>query len=508
MSLRNVILAIGLLLVAWAGQVNAQELPITEGYVFNWGAENIFPMGARFQITLSRPVEDLTEVTLTIEARGRESITLPIDLEAPLATGPSFTDLEYVWAFPDDLELQVFSSDDVIYEWRAVDSLGQAARLRDALLVEDNRITWIQSEDALEFINLALSSEGPSGEQVRQSVLSPYNLMSANTGVVRAFDIVLYPEGIDPSGCTLVEDEETGEEFLAAVGPFSGTLLSCDPDRAAALYAANNLSVVQSNGTTVAGAQSALVPFLTREFYKSIWGSADVPDWFLSGLSQFYMPVGKARLVLPLREAARTDRLLTLAEMDTERPDDGEWRAQSFAMVLYIADQIGVEALFDLANQLATAASFRETYEQATGQSLDALLPNLRRWIQAERAVQMFDYTPYLPETPTPTPSLTSTPVPPTATSTPSETPTLTLTPSVTGVLSPTPTDTPTITRTPTPRPPTVTPRPASSLFTPTPVPVPSALENPVNRFGIIVVLMILLAIVSLIYWMVTRRDN
>ncbi len=495
-------------LIGWVGQASAQELPVTEGYVFNWSAENIFPMGARFQITLSRPVEDLTSVTLTLESGGQPLDTINVDLEEPLASGPSFTDLEVIWPFPDELNLRVFGSDDLVYEWQALDVQGQSAQVRDALLFQDNRVEWVQSEDTQDVMNLALSSAGPTGERVRQSVSAPYNLMSANTGTALTFDLVLYPPDVDPGGCVLVEDEDTGEESLVAVGPYSGARLPCDPERAAVIYAASNLDVIVSDGTTTAGAQSAIIHFITPRIYRSVWGSALVPDWFLSGLTQFYLPVSKARLLLPLREAARVERLLPLSEMDRARPDDELWQAQSYAMVLYIADQAGVPALFDLANQISDVTPFHSAYEAVMNQRLNALLPNLSRWLQTDSTLHAFDYTPYLAETPTPTPTATATPLTPTATGTPTASATPTLTPSVTGVLSATPTDTPTVTRTFTPRPPTVTPRPASSLFTPTPVPVQGLLDNPVNRFGIITVLLILLAIVSLLYWMRTRRED
>jgi hypothetical protein len=171
---------------------------------------------------------------------------------------------------------------------------------------------------------------------------------------------------------------------------------------------------------------------------------------------------------------------------------------------LYIADLIGVQGLFDL----AAADSFDTAYEQATGQALTALLPNLRRWIFTDQASSAFDYTPYQAETPTPTPSRTLTPFPPTATNTATVTATLTLTPSVTGELSPTPSLTRPPTRTHTPLPPTVTPRPPSSLYTPTPAPVQTVFDNPISRLGIITVLLIALAILGLIYVLLGRRDN
>src|SRR5690606_29946546 len=352
------VLLVSALLIA--GSVHGQaELPVAEGFVFKWSNENIFPSGVRFFITLSRPVDELQEVTLTIEAGDQEAFTQEIDLESPVASGPSFTDLEYVWMFPDDSTLRLFSDEDIVFEWRARDAIGQTARVRDRLLFKDDRVEWVRSEDPSRHIHLTVSARGPSPDQIRQSTQHPYDLMSANTGAVPEFDILLYPSDVNPTGCEQVQDAETGETMLAARGPVSGIILPCDTDRARRLFEVSGLDVLQSEGTTLAGAQSALIRFLTRQFYGTVWGAADVPDWFLSGLTQFYQPASKAHQLLPVQNAARTDRLLPLEEMAAERPDDSLWQAQSYAMVLYIADHAGVNGLFDLAIDLADAASFQ-----------------------------------------------------------------------------------------------------------------------------------------------------
>jgi hypothetical protein len=53
-----------------------------------------------------------------------------------------------------------------------------------------------------------------------------------------------------------------------------------------------------------------------------------------------------------------------------------------------------------------------------------------------------------------------------------------------------------------------VTPRAASSLFTPTPVPEPNLLQEPLGRFAVATTLLLLLAILALIYWIMSRRND
>ena len=502
---RMALLMCAVMLLALPATAQEEELPVSEGDVYKWENEILFPMGVYFRLTLSIPVESLRSVTLTIEAAGLEPEVIEIDLEEPAASGPSFTEVAYLWAAPDSVPLRIFSEDGLIYEWNAVDNGGATALVRDALVFRDERLDWVEEEDPLGHLDLTVSADGPSPRQIRQSVTLPYNLMSANTNRTPTFNILLYPADVDPSGCVIAENEDTGEDELVALGPVSGLKLPCDPQRAEAIIAASGFELLVSDGTTANGAQSALVRFLTRQFYQPFWGEAVVPDWFLSGLAWFYQPTPKTPLMLSVRDAARVDGLLSLEEMASEREGDAAWNAQSYAMVLYIADQIGVDGLFDLASAIPNAESFQAAYQGATGQNLNALLPNLRRWVFTSAADSAFNYTPYQPETPTPLPTMTPTPFPPTATDTPPPTATITITPSVTGVLSATPSRTPTLTRTPTPAPPTITPRPAGSLFTPTPVPV-NLLESPVNRVGAISVLLILLAIIVLIYWVLNRR--
>jgi hypothetical protein len=141
------------------------------------------------------------------------------------------------------------------------------------------------------------------------------------------------------------------------------------------------------------------------------------------------------------------------------------WQAQSYGMVLYIAQQIGVEATF----ALARAEDFAAAYSQATGETLTALIAAWEAWVFTDEAVRVYSYSIYAPTTPTPTatftPTLTRTPRPPT------ETPTLT----------PDYSPTPRPSRTPIPPTRTITPLPAQSfLLRPTaaPTPVPASVAN------------------------------
>jgi hypothetical protein len=125
MTLRILIL---LLLIAFP--LSAQDAtltptdePFSEGFVFKWSADVIFPEGIRFFIALRRPEAQLESVTLTIQHEGGEAFTQDVPFDEPVYQGEDFADLVWIWEFaPDDLP-QVFG--EVAYEWLVVDTNGE-----------------------------------------------------------------------------------------------------------------------------------------------------------------------------------------------------------------------------------------------------------------------------------------------------------------------------------------------------------------------------------------------
>ncbi len=225
-----------------------------------------------------------------------------------------------------------------------------------------------------------------------------------------------------------------------------------------------------------------------------------MPLWFRRGLALFTLPTNKLNMLEPAQRASRSNSLFTLDEMNAEPTQDAElWRAQSYGMVLYIAQQAGVQGLFELARN--PGESFADTYQRAMGQPLSNLISSWQRWLFTSSAEAAYAYFPQLATTPTP--SFTPTPTQPRPTATPTATNTPTITPSVTNTGIPErilPTLTPT--RTPTDAPASVTPRPAGSLRTPTPTPTPTSTlpGGQSTGFAALAVIFLLLAGLSVIY--------
>jgi hypothetical protein len=128
-------------------------------------------------------------------------------------------------------------------------------------------------------------------------------------------------------------------------------------------------------------------------------------------LAEFYLPTLRTSLLETARRASRNNLLFTLDEMNTLPDEQLElWRAQSYGMVLYIAQQIGVQNLFELARDSAT---FTTAYETAMGQPLTRLTGNWERWIFTNAAENAYAYNPHMAVTATPTMTPTPTEPPP-----------------------------------------------------------------------------------------------
>jgi hypothetical protein len=340
---------------------------------------------------------------------------------------------------------------------------GTVATVRDRITFRDDRIEWTTAADPQRFFTVTAPAEGMDLVRLERSLIPTYNLIAANVNQTREFNILLYPPDVAPTGCETIDDGE-----LFALGSVTEYGIACDPARATTIAAASGYDIVQPASGGFAAAQDALVTHFFERFYEPVWDDAAIPEWFRAGLTRFYQPDSKTELYGPVLAAARRSSLYELGEMLGQR-DDPLWQAQSYVMVLYIAAEIGVSGLFELASSLGGAESFTSAYEAATGQSLRALIPAMSRWVLTTPGEVAFRYTPYQPTTPTPSATPSSTPFPATPTFTPTITDTPTPSPTVTGVLSRTPVPTRTPTRTPTPAPPSVTPRPPGSLDTPTP---------------------------------------
>ena len=282
---------LSLLLIGSTAQAQDEAFPVREGYVFKSGSEVIFPAGVRFQITLSRPVEDLRAVRFQLTYAG-QTVNETMDLEDPLVDAPLYSEFAYLWRFPEDAVLHLFEAGEIVYEWQAVDDRGEMARQRDTVLFRDDRLDWTSGSGPAGRDQSDRADQGPTPEQIRRSLRQPYDLISANVGRGETFDILLYTD-FDPYSCAEYIDEETGiTEQVTFSRVARDVHLPCDPAQAQHFYDLSNQTMIYSDSISLNSIQVALVDYMTQQFYAD----RTLPAWFVAGLSDLYTPAGSVTL--------------------------------------------------------------------------------------------------------------------------------------------------------------------------------------------------------------------
>lgn len=444
--------------------------PVVPVWIITWGEEMIYPQAVRFTMTIDRPIDQIASLRLTVlapgEAQPREVTVVPSTAAA--LTARTYTEFVYLWQIPSNNPLP-FNSD-IRYSWEVATVHNESAVLPGVFPYRDPNIVWIRDDDLTGRLSLIYPEHQIDVERLRRSIQPIYTLLSNNTASSPELRLVLYSEAFPFDPCV---DNAGGQRVI--IGPKSGVELACIPAVMDSILRDLNFDALPLPSLSRASVTDTILRRMVAEFYDPIWQGRDVPEWFKTGMTDFYLPGDKLYMVETVRTASRTDQTYTLAQM-AQRDESNPvlWEAQAYTMVLYIARQIGVARLFDLANAAGNGESFATTYENALGSPLSALIPNWRNWVFTGVAASDANLPLYEGATAVPSATSTVTPFPPSVTPTFTPTPTLTPTETPFGfefTATPLPSRTPTLTYTPAP--PTVTPRPARSFEDLTPSPVP-----------------------------------
>ncbi|MCL4251478.1 MAG: hypothetical protein KJ065_25225 [Anaerolineae bacterium] len=464
----------------------------TEGFVYSADAEVIFPVGIRFTTIILQRLEGIAGLSLRIEVENRAAETINIDMQEALVSDFPNPEFAYVWQIDAANPPLLFS--EIHYVWTVRNTGGVTNVGEGTLQFTDSRTPWQRRESQSRPFDLTAPTS-VNLSQLSRSLDTVYDLMAANTERRPALNIVLYDSAINVNNCA---PDAEGE--LVAVGQTTGTVLPCPvPDLGEQIIARSGYDIVYARLNAFNSSQDAISSSLFDAFYLPMWTDRDVPQWFVDGLRRLYTPTAKDALLAPAASAARSNTLFSLSEMAAAPQDEtlrSRWNAQAYSMVLYLADTLGLPAVYDLA-QTADTTAFATAYQAATGLPPDSLIPLVRDWLVSPRASAAFRVVLYGEPTAIPSPSPTFTAFPPTRTQRP----------------EPSATATATITLTPTPRPthtptPSVTPRPPGSLDTATPIPVqtqPPLIESG-SRSSILAVLIIVIAVLVIAFARVGNR--
>lgn len=437
-----------------SGAASAQESDDSlNEYLQNYDVLLLYPEAIWSDFVLLRPVTDFASASMTVTQQSGFNQTVTLSLSDIAEVTEPYTDFEYVWPIPLENPPRLYELTTVRWDFTRTD--GTIDSLAVSLRFEDNRAAWLT--DATENVRLA-SPDRLNPATIRNEVEQLYALMQTRSRQSGQIGLALYDSGLPSDPC---ERDASGAPIVRAQGIVRSVTLPCDAARSQALHAASGYTLVQVDYLTYNAALEAVSRALVDRLYAPLWGESDVPAWFRYGLGVFYAPTDKSVYLDEVQRAARTGGLLLeYAQPPADPIKRATWQAQSYGLVLYMAEQIGVDGLFDLAASLGTS-TLESGYRAAADAPLAGVFPAWRDWIFSQAARTAYTFNPYLDVTPTPTATLSPTPFPstPTRTFTPTFTPSVT--PTVTGVLSPTPRPTDTPSATPTP---TFTPRAAGSF--------------------------------------------
>lgn len=451
---------------------------IVPDFIFTWSEEMIYPAAVRFTLTVARPISQVVGLSLAIDAPGQATRQITVNAnESAVARTDTFTDFVYLWRIPANNPLPFQA--EVSYAWTVTVDPEQTAIVPGAFAFTDPNINWVVDDDPAGNLGLIYPEDTVAAALIRSSAAEVYNVLRVNTGRAPTFNLVLTDPNYPFDPCDAVDDTPN-----AVTGLRTGTTVACTTDVMGGVLNALDYELFEVDSLVGAPVREDVIREMVARFYEPDWRDSDVPQWFRTGLAYLYQPSDKSALLETVRGSYRLYRPFSLSQMNTPDAENRFlWDAQSYTMVLYIAERIGLERLFALAQ---TDTPFAEAYQTILDEPLEALIPTWRNWIFSDVAASGAQLTLYQGATSVPLPTQTATPYPPTPTHTPTDTPTATPTETPFGFLATT-TALPSITPTPTERSraATRTPRPASFALTPTAAPIVQAAEATTNDEGI-----------------------
>ncbi|HEX3053330.1 MAG TPA: hypothetical protein VHP83_21910 [Aggregatilineaceae bacterium] len=473
-------LAVVCLILMITTPVWAQDDEPDTGKISRANYEIVFPAVLRFSVDIDAPMDEIGPVTLDVrqESGLRQTFVLQNLEDYATLSDETTTILVYTWDLTSG-PVPV-PTEPLNFIWQVETTGGEVSTLADEFIFEDSRHGVWQAAGQPPLI-LYWSNENLGGASLRDEVMSAYDLLTRRTGTIPTFRIAIYDPGIEL--CETYISPETGESSTVVTSWWDGARYPCSAEIYKDVYQQTGVLFVQRQTRSYTDLQDLLISAITREAYLDSWGTQPVPAWFVQGLGMLYRLHPNAGALQLVQASARTDTLLDLDDLTEAPPPDATfqerslWEAQSYLLTLYLADQYGATAPFDLA-QAIPGQGFENAFAAITGGDQTDLEQKWTRWLFTEAAGQAVTWMPYSPVTPTPSNTPTITPLPPSRTPTATRTATPTAT-STSLVDRPPTTIAERVTPTRAARA-TNTPRPPGSLPTVTPraTPAPAVSES------------------------------
>lgn len=401
--------------------INAQTEEPDWGDIRGIRAIVALPAAVSFRVRLMELTNDqVARVTLTVQQNEETIHQVDLDLDNSIFLD-YITEVEYEYNWVDLADEPVELFQPIYYEFEVETLEGVISNAGEEIPYEHLGFgEWQMTE--VDNVTLRYYDENFPAESQAANLNQVLSLLSENIGFNEPVDMVVYDA--DAPLCIEQPNEETGE--IETVVLSDGRPFPCSIESLAALYASQGIILAPIADPNFNTTENGLTQIIVDTVYTEKWGDADIPVWFKRGLILYYSPNGVPSALGLVQTAAQQDRLIRLPEMTSPTSQSELWDAQAYMLTLYLAENYGADAPFQLARELSEGTSFLAALDQIADASLDRIYSAWTLWVNTTRAQEVAVWNPYQPITPTPTATFTASPVPPT------RTPTLTLTISLT----------------------------------------------------------------------------
>lgn len=369
-------------------------------HITGYRLEVLFPVVVRFFVDLDVPPSRITDITFTLEAGSDINKSESLDpAESVLVETDTTTELIYNWQLQEAPQPIPFET--VNYKWTIRTNDGVQSEVTNNFTFADtNHGSWREGGDSP--LKLYWQGEHLDADPAWREVMPVYNLLSEHTGLSPQLAYAIYDPGVPL--CQEARDPATGQQVSQLVSVDNGDTFPCSIDDFKNIYAAAGITLVQRTTIGFTEFKDTLIEQMVRDFYGALWGSTAVPAWFETGLARLYRTHAGYNELQMVRAAARTDALLTFDDLSAPLPpnslerDQVLWNAESYLLVLYLADQVGEDTPIQLAMGIAeNEGGFEGAWQTLMQANLDSLWNEWNRWLFSEEADEAVLWTPYLP---------------------------------------------------------------------------------------------------------------
>jgi hypothetical protein len=350
------------------------------GVIVRHGYELIFPVELEFSLIVSVPPSDIQsgEVILSQDSGFQQTIPLNLDTDINLANADS---LEIRKAIRFELNNAPRPFERLDYEWR-LNSVRGTDNLERWLLFQPDDVEWQHTPaDAL---RMYWHDDNLAANILREELQPAIDQIASHTGTSPSLDFAIY----SPDFEICVPDEEDESTLVYPGHP----QYSCSLDDLRDYYGNHGIAFIQPPDSGFDTLQNEMIEVMVIQAYAPGWVGRGVPVWFAEGLAQLYRQNINVGAVEIARSAEAQDMLLPPSRLENLLPDDADafdqrlWDAQSYTLLLYLADTFGEDAPIDLATAFPEAESFDVALQNITGMTLAENFRLWRQWLRSDEA--------------------------------------------------------------------------------------------------------------------------